>query len=506
MQPAIWLYSALYFTLRKTDDRIFHYIVTVLIALRLQTSTNKRQERQHIMDNSESLATPLEAVAMGLEAVSIEAIDFQGNESVEGVDTTDNESIALSEMEDFVGYKPKIEELLSNIGLAGFSIEEIHHGYDYQNCVYTLTSPIISNEQYVLRVPVETRLKEDDYTHEAIKNDACLLAYLADKLPVPRVKAYSITKDNALNAPYTVQTRLPGQSLDTVYDDFSHTEKLAIAEQYVELLAKIESIRFTAAGTFTASDLLPDTVHNCSLTAPPSIHIFDEGAEEFTKDPNSVQDRQGPNVEALLTNHVNGWVQQTHKDDIEAGPENEHGSFILPGYNNLIRIIEELDHEGAFRDGPYPIVLHHWDLEPRNIMVENSSNGWKITGMIDWDDAIAVPRPLGRRPPDWIWDGDYEGFTGYLDNDHYSNPNLSEESKALKAHFDAKAAVILEGYLEDAYGYGRWMRRIWTLARKGADNMWYIDLMKQVGADWAARLKPGNLPIDESVADLSKTL
>ena len=48
------------------------------------------------------------------------------------------------------------------------------------------------------------------------RNDIFVLEYLKDKLPVSRIKAYSITTDNILDTAYTVQTRIPGESLNNI--------------------------------------------------------------------------------------------------------------------------------------------------------------------------------------------------------------------------------------------------------------------------------------------------
>lgn len=382
----------------------------------------------------------------------------------------------LSEMEPFEEHLPKIEQLLASIGLDGFSVESLQHGYTFQNCVYALKNPLNDKEQYILRVPVLP--DEEDGKCVAIDNDVALLGLLADKLPVPRVKAYSATADNAIEKPYTVQTRLPGQSLDGLWEDMTREDKHQIVDQFVELLATIESITFATAGKFTASPL-PAVVTDFVTTATPTISTFLEGDEDFIKDPQVLLDRAGPHTKALLRSHINGWIPQDIKDG--------KGEFTTPLYNQLLKIIDELDSKGAFNDGPAPIVLHHWDLEPRNIMVDNLDGKWKICGVIDWDDCVALPRPLARRAPDWIWDFDYEAFTGYLDNDHEPNPNLSEEQQALKSYFDMKAAAALPGYLEDAYGHGIWLRRIWTFARGGGGSMWYIELMQKMQLDWDAR-------------------
>ena len=424
-----------------------------------------------------------------LETTNLKADGLQSNLSDKGSSVSDNESIAsmvsdVSEMEPFTEYLPNIERLLCDIGITGFSVEALQHGYSFQNCVYALNSSENDNEQYILRIPVCPDFQETDGRCIAIENEVTLLGFLGDKLPVPRVKAYSATKENALNAPFTVQTRLPGQSLDEVYADLDHKDKLGIVDQFVEVLAKLELVTFAKAGTLTTSSPLPAAMNDVPHTADPSVTVFNEGDAEFVDGPQVLLDRAGPDVKSFLVSHLNGWIQKELKD------EGEEESLTLADLRQLLAIIEEMDNEKAFKDAPYPVVLYHWDLEARNIMVEKSKDAWRICGIIDWDDALALARPLARRPPAWIWDFDREGFTGYLDNDHHPNDDLSDESLALKSHFDAAAAAVLPNYLEDAYGRGRWLRRIWTFARSGADNMWYIELIKQLPKDWAARPKP----------------
>ena len=432
-----------------------------------------------------------------LEKMTLKADGLQSNLSAKGSNVSDNESIAsvasdISEMEPFSEYLPKIERLLCDIGIVGFSVEALQHGYSFQNCVYALNSSENDNEQYILRIPVCPDFQETDGRCIAIENEVTLLGFLVDKLPVPRVKAYSATKENTLNAPFTVQTRLPGQSLDQIYADLDHKEKLGIVDQFVEVLAKLESVTFATAGTLTTSSPLPAAMSDVPHIADPSVTVFNEGDAEFVKDPKVLKDRAGPDVKSFLVSHLNGWIQKELKG------EGEDESLTLADLKQLLAIVEEMANEKAFKDGPYPVVLYHWDLEARNIMVKKSNDTWRICGIIDWDDALALARPLARKPPDWIWDFDREGFTGYLDNDHHPNDDLSDESLALKSHFDTAAAAVLANYLEDAYGRGRWLRRIWTFARSGADNMWYIELIKKLPKDWAARPKhivsqPGQL-------------
>ncbi|KAL9024167.1 MAG: hypothetical protein Q9196_006716 [Gyalolechia fulgens] len=411
----------------------------------------------------------------------------------------DNESVASTDsdgsvIEPFADYKPKIEKLLDDIGLSNFDVEELQHGLSYQNCVYALTSTKDPAERFILRVPQSPDIDEDSGKCEAIVNDAALLAFLVGKLPVPAVKAYSATEDNALGTPFTIQTRISGIPLSEVYDELTYEEKESIVDQFIDLLAETESVRFPTAGTFTASSSLPTSTHDLdtSTVASPSITYFDKGDEDFVKEPKTSSDRAGTDLKALLTSHIHGWIEteRKHTEKYQDGV-----SLTQPYWARMLTMLDQLDREGAFAaTTTTPIILHHWDLEPRNIMVAPTApSGYAIVGIIDWDDAIALPRPLARKPPAWIWDFDSDAFTGYLDTDHHphktdlvpADGDGGGANAALKSHFDARAAAVLgPAYLDDAYGNGRWLRRIWTFARGGVYSTWYLGLIKELVEDW----------------------
>ena len=384
-----------------------------------------------------------------------------------------------SVMESFDDYKLKIEQLLESVGLGNYIIDVIQHGYDFMNSVYSLTSPQ-NAEQYILRVATGGFFSEG--RHETVEKEVILLGYLKDRLPVPRIKAYSLTADNPLDAAYTVQTRIPGEPLNKLWATMDQEDKYKIVDDFVALLIRLESVRFATAGTFAVppSRSLPAQSHDFSNTETPHIQLFDEYATAPTEDQSMNQDRAGPNLKLLLVSHLEKCIQ----DEIDRG-QHELSCAVGPRFTKLLAILDNLETEGAFDKQPFPIVLHHCDLEPRNIMVSKNACGtWEISGIIDWDDAVALPRPLARPPPRWIWhfpeeDPDLED--GYLNDDqYYRDPELSEENKALKAYFDTRIETALPGFAEDAYGHGRWLRRIWNFAREGVRRVWQWPFLDQV--------------------------
>ena len=394
----------------------------------------------------------------------------------------------ISAMEPFDSYKTKIEQLLDTIGFHDISIEALQHGYGFMNCVYALTSLQDPAEQLVLRVAIDGAIRESDGRHETLENDIAVLAYLNDKLPVPRIKAYSVTADNVLGAAYTIQTRVPGEPLSNLWATMDYRDKYALVDEFLDLLCKIESIKFANAGTFADSASLPNKSDDVFETKDPSVHIFKPYSNDQEIDYDMNDNHRGSDLKSFLIWHLQSWIQEEY----DRG-QYELSCAISPRFKKLLAMLEDMDNEGFFEDQPFPILLHHWDLEPRNLMVSKASGAWKICGIIDWDDALALPRPLSRIPPRWIWhfpDEDPDLEDGYLNDDQYADPELSDENKALKAYFDCKAEVLLPGYAEDAYGRGRWMRRIWHFAKEGAFKTWEWDFLDQLPKDWAARPRP----------------
>lgn len=416
-----------------------------------------------------------------------EKLEISQNDSVSEASEIESNASDDSEMEPFSVYLPKIEQLLRDIGLEYFTVEPIQHGYDFENCVYALKSSIIEEEQYILRVPVFlSSRKFDDDRYLPVLNSVALLNSLTETLTVPRVKAYSATKGNVLEKPFMVQAKLPGQSLDRLWPELAHADKLEIVDLFVELLAKHEATTYATAGGFEAPSSIPSSMNDFATptAAVPIMKSFDEGDEEFLQNPQVLRDRAGVDVKALVISHLNGFIAM---DIRKEGEENE---FLAPKLRGLIAMVDELDREGAFAARPQTINLHHWDLEPRNIMVKKDNGTWRITGVIDWDDTQANSRVLTRKPPSWIWDFDDEEITGYMDFDFHPIFPLTETNMALKSRFDAKAAETLPDYLEEAYGTGQWLRRVWLLAKDQIHSSHILDLLDETLQNWADRPKP----------------
>jgi len=150
--------------------------------------------------------------------------------------------------------------------------------------------------------------------------------------------------------------------------------------------------------------------------------------------------------------------------------------------------------------------LHHWDLEPRNIIVQHEGEGteirWRIAGVLDWDDALSLPATLCRQPPVWLWDPsynrsswpqhhDYDGDIDALAPTYYSG--IEGDDQQIKRRFEEKyiKKVMalghhgrMEAYVDEAYGTGRWLRRLWRFARYGFSSEQDVKRLNKLEQEW----------------------
>ena len=412
---------------------------------------------------------------------------------------------AASEMEPFEDYKPKIQKLLQDLKFPECSIESLQHGYQFQNCVYAITSLTEPTERYIIRVPACFD-KECDERCSEIEDGVCVLNHLRDKLPVPETKTFSATPDNSLERPYAIQTRLEGQSLNHVYSSLDDAERRRMIDEYIDLVVKLESIKLPNAGSLVAPKPLPTNLENSSNIPAPSIRIFDGYDTDPIEDPTILTDRAGSDIKRLFESLIAKYIAS----DLQSIADGYNG-FRLPYWRRMQTMLDQMHQESFFRPEPEPIVMHHWDLEARNIMVSQTPDGeWKITGVIDWDEAICLPRPLARKPPAWFWtstDNDEDTSSGESDCDLYPDRELSDKQAELKAYFDARVEELLPGYGEDAYGSGRLLRRLWALIQDGLSRQWTIEPYEQLLAEWERRSRDRDVPLSsetktkEHVAD-----
>ena len=142
-----------------------------------------------------------------------------------------------------------------------------------------------------------------------------------------------------------------------------------------------------------------------------------------------------------------------------------------------------------------PNVLHHWDFELRNIMVEGENGLYKVTGLLDWGSVLSVPLVLARKPPAWLWfpGGKMTSSQDCTDLD-LDVDEVELGPAELRTLFERKMEKrVGSKYLEDAFGKGRWIRRAWRFLLHGVGGWEDLEQFGRFVKEWDSYRESGNV-------------
>jgi hypothetical protein len=339
-------------------------------------------------------------------------------------------------------------------------------------------------------------------------------------IKVPNVLACDTTRKNALNYPYLLQTRLPGTTLWKVWDDMSVDDRINIAGELAEILAKINSVRFPVTGRMLYDETSKTGKQSLDLAQISDIgeKLVVRGFHRFFEEHHERDAPTAPPTSSLyelLGMHIDARFQHKRADGHEIpGPE------LL----KLQAMLQDMKDTGWFAsdDGNAAYsIIDHAQLSPFGIMVEQSKNadgslGWHISGVLQWEHARSIPPVLARRPPVWLFDvadGDskplhkrkfhrrsslpqavrryQDGDSDMIPLEYYQDMNTDPTTAKIKERFGQVMAEkiytprygarAMEVYQDDAYGKGRWLRRVWRLAK---DVHFRKPRLEQVLKEW----------------------
>lgn len=349
------------------------------------------------------------------------------------------------------------------------------------NHITSITLPSSYGEgrrNLILRVPREGKSRPDQ--------QVATLNYVRRRtsIPVATIEAADFTSNNAVGKPYVLQHRIPGKDLELVWDDLSHSQRCAIAKEMGRLIKTFLSVESPVAGTIDATKNGPHT-----STELPNIVSF------------TLTDVRGDPVEELEPNStVGAWTSRSRETTLDffehylsrwrksALAQNlEETDCDVALYDDMLRVAREMDALGLFQ--PDSNCLCHLDLLPRNIMVETGPQGSiRVTGILDWDDAVVAPKFVNCQPPGWLW--------GYDKDTHTENSLLpwpyeleganvapsTPEQRDLKRIFDDHAGPEYPrlAYRESS----RLMRGLFRVATLGLTANWYSTAAERIVEEW----------------------
>lgn len=86
---------------------------------------------------------------------------------------------------------------------------------------------------------------------------------------------------------------------------------------------------------------------------------------------------------------------------------------------------------------------------------------WEISGVLNWDDLVSVPQVIARTQVSWLWMDDSTRTQDATENrDVPATRELTMDELLIKAYFDQVMSRLSPSYIEDAYGRGIWLRKL----------------------------------------------
>lgn len=417
----------------------------------------------------------------------------EGDDDNAASDIASNASSTIRyEQEPYDIFKDKVVKLCHDIGFGEPTEVERMKGGAFHR-VIGLKFDSREVQDYILRVPREVY---DESSRYETFNQVAILQYASqlDSIPTATVFAYDTTTNNALGSQYVLQERLPGKPMCDIFENATLGEKLQVIILVAELVAKLDAATLPHPGQIIGKGL-PDA------SSTPLVPL---------KEPNIVGYQVCPGQDLPLPE--NQQLIPVLTDFLKARNEVD-GEWMTPRYEKLQTMALQMQKGGLIRKADNENVVWLWDLAPQNILLRRTDGStenikpfanktvdgstppvqadfkdpkWEITGVIDWDEVLSVPRIFARKPPSWLWvhpDTRPDTWMGDLDD----NPgrDLTDDELLFKAYFDREMERLVPSYIVDAYFRGVWLRKVAQYAIKGFETSEDYDrLDDEITKDW----------------------
>lgn len=394
----------------------------------------------------------------------------------------------------------------SNNAPRDFVIEHLRGGSFNRVVGITMVEQDEPNTRMVLRIP-RGNLAEPEH-------DVTILQFVQDHVvvPIPEVISYDFTRNNPLKAPYVLQQRIPGLDLESKirsYPDLTHEQKKMFVDEFCQILMNLQFIEHPYAGKIDA-------------------RLSDEGEKEFTVGPfpnahesdELIAKRAAEMPFFKIRKYGDTKISEDGASSDSASssagkPEHQTPFFFIMTQfgRSKYQVLEycpsaiwepdcvtdrlvtaaiqmnDLGYLDAFEDEKHSFCLTHYDLDPRNIMVDIEEDGkLKITGILDWDLAMFAPKWVHCRPPMWIWNW-LDG--GNEDHRKANDTPPTEEQQELKELFDENMG---SDYTFCAYNTAyRLARTLFRIALWGICSEKAVDDAESLLEEWEEFYEQGNI-------------
>ena len=314
---------------------------------------------------------------------------------------------------------------------------------------------------------------------------------LHSSIPVAKVVAKDLSKENVLESPYMIQSRIPGTDLEILWTDINHSQRCTIAQELGCVTKCLLALEFPVTGHLESSSAGAGTVE--------SHTIFPFDLKSADGDPFKESEQQAPPSNGAhrqnqsTLDFFKGQIGRWRAVDVARGTRMVNRTVGL--WDSMLKVIEDMNDLGFFQTNNH--CLCHVDLHPRNIMVEIQPNSTvKLTGILDWDESVVAPKFMACEPPGWLWGFDSDSLPHgdvpswpYEISGANDTPSTIEEQE-LKRVFEEQAGTeYLKLAYEEEHRLSRGLFRIAVFGLTSSEN---YNAAERIISDWT-RLHPSSI-------------
>ncbi|KAJ4372024.1 hypothetical protein N0V83_003797 [Neocucurbitaria cava] len=394
---------------------------------------------------------------------------------------TSSDSSAAWEQEPFTSFQHKVKRLFlkafPGYGFADIRVDSIKGGSFNRVIGVTILEPHrftvrwlqqrmraciglhveTRSEQYVVRIP-----RFDTEVEKMIDDIAALqFASFRLQLPVPVLIHFEVFAANAINSPYTIQTRLPGLHLSSLRLNLE--QRKSLLRNVMEVQRQLNSVTNTSAGNITIATSSIAEVQLYQFEIPKSRPDLAPLPKYAATPCQSTFD--------LLKELCNRWKELYGL----------HNIMVDIIWNRVDIIISSLREHGFLPDTDQ-FYFCHTDFVGHNILVElRGDTDVDITAVLDWDSewVFFAPKFVAYRAPLWLWNDMYDH--GTYETKALLTPVDSDEEE-LKRTFEELAD---EEWLRYAFAPEFVVaRRLFEILRSGAPGSEHWDEAKDIFKTW----------------------
>lgn len=372
--------------------------------------------------------------------------------------------------ESYETFQHKVMTLFRNLGLTPIACQRLLGG-SYNRVIAVDCDP---EESFIIRIPrVPNPTYDGSIPYPGSPDSSSPRPTLHDRVrvlqhigsnadvAVPRIVHYDLTENNPLGKPFEIQTKLPGVSLENVYQHFTPEQKRDMTIRIVDVIRKISLVRFPSIGQLRSSS---PSDNDASLTT--------KSATVTPESPNST----------LRTYLLQKFTDKLYEYQSRNDPFTHYIRQLLLAVENAFK--------GYTSQGT--ICLLHPHLVPRNILVdippgsEGATDKYVISGVLDWDGAQAAPVEVAYTVPTWLWQPWLDERSEDSNNPPDEDPDLisdtlDQDLKSLKRLFERRIEKIVPGFMSVVRAaYSRRIKSFYQLAQSGFDSHVDLELAKAV--------------------------